>query len=465
MERDKTALERQLDASKKQLDAETSKRTQLEKKASAQKSELIALKDHKVKLERDLNKALKDLKDREWQIKQLESKQDKTIVEHVHVLEEAKRVTDGLLKQAQEELRKQDAYIRSLENAKKLLAGEAEDLARETERERLELNAQTKAARGQEERAIRALADAENEKRAREALEIQVRRLQADLLSGQSQTNEVRQQLLIVQRSKDNLETELARLADEVDSPNAMAKVQRDYEQRIAQLEAQLEDSESSRNMAVRIKEHVDRQHAEIRRLLQSSGPKDDTFRSRLLRELQLADEEMEREMADRSAQLQGNKAVTFSPTTPTKNNGVLRLRKDSKADLPRTPERQLNADRQTAALRQQVQVLELQMAASDRVRQHLETALREVTSDLEKSDGSKAHLQRCQARLSKEKARLAELLEEEALARHTAQANHSEGVQAIWNKFKATMEEERQSYARLEESRKALVSAYFNTN
>ena len=47
-----------------------------------------------------------DLKSREWEVKQLESKQDKTIVEHVHFLEEAKRVTDRQLADAQKGCRR-----------------------------------------------------------------------------------------------------------------------------------------------------------------------------------------------------------------------------------------------------------------------------------------------------------------------------------------------------------------------
>ena len=48
----------------------------------------------------------------------MESKPDKTIVEHVHVLEEAKRVTDRQLTDAQMELQKNAAYICSLEKSK-----------------------------------------------------------------------------------------------------------------------------------------------------------------------------------------------------------------------------------------------------------------------------------------------------------------------------------------------------------
>ena len=118
-------------------------------------------------------------------------------------------------------------------------------------------------------------------------------------------------------------------------------------------------------------------------------------------------------------------------------------------------------ADRnaQVANLKQQVQILELQMAASTRVRQYLETSLRELTAELEKTDGSKQSLEQYRVRLSKENARLMELLEEEAEARRVAEAAQLDGVQAMWDKFQSTIADERETYARLEESRKALVS------
>ena len=94
LEREKSAHDRQLDGTRKQLEAESTKRNQLEQLASRQKAELIQLRGRTTKYDREINKILSDLKSREWEVKQLESKQDKTIVEHVHVLEEAKRVTD-----------------------------------------------------------------------------------------------------------------------------------------------------------------------------------------------------------------------------------------------------------------------------------------------------------------------------------------------------------------------------------
>lgn len=458
LERDKAANDRQMESNRKQLESEIAKRKQLEHTLTTQKTEIIRLKDLNIKLDRDLNKALTDLKAREWEVKQLEAKQDKTIVEHVHVLEEAKRVTDKQLAEAQLELQRQAAYIRSLEKSKTRLTTEAEDLVREREREQAELRTRAKAIRAQEEKVARAAAEVEAEKRAREAAELQARRFQNELKIAQVQVEDVSHQLLTTQKAKDNLETELQRLADDTDSSNSLAKLQRQYESRITQLEQQLEDTQISNGAAMRIKEHVDRQHQEIRRLIMS-GPKDEAFRSRLLRELQLADDELEREMLNKSqVQRPNNTGTTYSMANLTpKKNGLGRVRKDSQPEPPRTPDK--NA--QVNALKQEVQLLELQMAASTRVRHHLETLLRDMTAELENSDGSKQSLAQYRAKLAREKGRLQELLDDEAEARRAAEAAQLNDVQAMWKKFQNTLVEERESYARLEESRKALVRFY----
>lgn len=462
LERDNKAAqdrqERQLEASRERLEAETAHRVKLEKSLSNQKADLAKLKDHNTKLDRELNKALTELKNREWEVKQLESRQDKTIVEHVHVLEEAKRFTDRQFAEAQVELQKNAAYIRSLEQAKIRLTGEAQDLVRVTEREQIELRNREKASRAQEERTAKAIADAERERHAKDVAELQTRRLQGDLQSASRQIEELEQQLSIVQRSKANLETELDRLADETLTPNSMAKFQRQYEARIAELESQLEAEESAATSAARLRERVDRQHAEIRHLVMNSGPVDSTFQSRLLHELQLIDDALEKELPLRSNHNQlrsssTNDFRTMANLSPSKrDSNSIHSPKDSSHDPSRASERQLTA------LRQHVQVLEIQIAASERVRQHLETSIHEMTADLESSDGSKQSIQQYRARLAKENARLKELLAEEAEARRAAEAAQVDGVQAMWIKFQSTISEERKNYSRLEESRKALV-------
>lgn len=462
LEREKNAQDRQLETLKKQLEAETTKRSQLEKLATGQKAEIIQLKDRNVKFDRELNKVLTDLKNREWEVKQLESKQDKTIVEHVHVLEEAKRVTDRQLQDAQKELQKNAVYIRSLEKVKARLTGEAEDFIRETEREHVELRAKEKIARTAEEKANRALMEAENERKGREAAETHIRKLQFEVQNAHDQIADVTQQFMSIQRSKDNLETELARLADETEAPNSMAKMQRQYESRISQLQNQLEEAETTRVTATKIREQVERQHAEIRRLIMSNGSDHEPFRARLLQELQLAENAMEKELSSRSQRHSNNNSdiqtLADSPQRkriPSGSNGIMRTRKDSShSESPRKNDGQVNA------LKQQVQVLELKMAASDRVRQHLEVSLRELTAELDSSDGSVQSLQQYRGRLAKENGRLAELLEDEAEARRHAEAAQLTGIQEVWNKFQNTIAAERESYARLEESRKALVRA-----
>ncbi len=445
-----------MDTLKQQIDTETAKRSQLEKLASKQKAELIQLRDKNVKFDRELNKLLTELKSREWEVRQLESRQDKTIVEHVHVLEEAKRVTDRQLVDAQKELESQAAYIRSLEKAKTRLTNEAEDLARATEKEHAVLRSKEKAVRTQEALAKKAVLEAEHERKNREALEGHVRRLQEDLQATRDQVAEVNQQFLSMQRSKDDLEAELARLADETDGAESLARVQRQYQTRITQLEAQLEEAQVTSNTVARIQERIDRQHAEIRRMILADSPRDVRLRDAVLRELQSA-EQASKELLTRNSD--GSNERTVANVHPEKRsslstNGAIWPRNEApSAPSPR------KSDVQVAALKQQVQILELRMAASHRVRHHLEASLQSLIAELEEGDGSKQFFEQYKQHLANENIRLSELLEDESEARRHAEAAQLDGVQAMWAKFLNTINAERESYTRLEESRKALVS------
>ena len=66
---------------------------------------------------------------------------------------------------------------------------------------------------------------------------------------------------------------------------------------------------------------------------------------------------------------------ANLSPKKPA--NGTVRMRTESFEN--RTPDKQA----QVNALRQEVRLLEIQMAASVRVRHHLEGLLREMTAEL----------------------------------------------------------------------------------
>jgi len=452
VEREKAAWVRQMETFKTQLEQETTRRIQAEQCASQNTIESTRFKDRAIKFERDLAKAQSGLQARDWEIKQLKANQNKTIVEHVHVLQEAKKRTDIQLAETQQELLKEQARVKSLEKTKARLMGEAEDAARQAEKELVALRSKEKNVKSYEEKATKAIVDAEQERKLREATELQTRRLQTELRDTQNHLMEMEQQLKTAQRTKDTLEAEISSLATESDGANALAKMRRQYEARISQLESKVEDAEIARTTAGRIKQSIQQQHAELRRLITSSGPRND-FRERLLKELQQADEAMEREYSRKTSK--APEIRTSSNVSPTKRqsvdfNGSSRVRRDSQP-----------TESGTAQLQHQVQALELRIIASDRVRQHLEAYLRELTTDLENSDGSKQSLEKHRAKIARENNRLAELLNEEAEARRASEASQMDGIKTMWQKFQTTIETERESYGRLEESRKALVSPF----
>ncbi|KAF9234323.1 nonmuscle myosin heavy chain b [Melanogaster broomeanus] len=454
LERDARARERQLEQARKQLEAESAKYNQLHHVATNQKRELALDQDRLGKMDAALNKALTDLKSKEWEVKQLESRQDKKIVEHVHVLEKAKKVTDQQLKEAQEELQKTAVYIRSLEKAKMALTREAEDFVRENKMEQVEIRAIEKIAKANEEKSLKALAALEAEHKAREIAESGIRRLQAELNGVKDELEATHDQLSMAQRSKESLESELATLAEDIDATPSNASAHRQYELKISHLVEKLRHAETAQGLVANIKAQVDRQHKELRNLIMKDTPIDDSFRSRLVRELQLADDEL-------AKQLSGHVQGINVPETPRSVAHSVRSERPRalSTDVPRTPD----SKNQSTALKQQIQELELRIAGSDRIRQHLEHLIRDLTADLESSNGSTVSLQSYRQRLAKENARLSSMLKDEATARRAAEAVHA-GDQAVWEKFQNAIAQEREAYARLEDSRKALLAQQRNS-
>ncbi len=247
-----------MEAAKKQLEIESDKRSQLEKTFSTQKAETAKLKDLNVKLERDLAKALNDIQEKEWELKQMESKRDKAIVEHKHVYEAAKKMTDAQLAEAQLELQKNAVYIRSLEKAKARLLNETEDLTRATEHERAELRAKEKSARQQEERVIRATMEHEKGRIAKDSAELKVHHLQSELQGALRQVAELTERAEIVQRSRDKLQDSLDRQEEELASTASSAaqsevrKVIETYKAKEREYQERLEAAEIARAKAAR---------------------------------------------------------------------------------------------------------------------------------------------------------------------------------------------------------------------
>lgn len=212
LERDSRARERQVEATRKQLEMESAKCKQLQQIVANQRQELMLDRSRLNKLDADLKRALADLAGRDWEIKQLESRQEKTIVEHVYVLEKAKKLTDQQLKEAQEELQQNASYIRSLERSRTTLARETEDYERGTKLDQAELRAIEKAARANEEKVLNTLRELEAERKAREAAESGRRRLQSEFSSIKDELDSTLGELALAQRAKTTLENELAKL-------------------------------------------------------------------------------------------------------------------------------------------------------------------------------------------------------------------------------------------------------------
>ena len=95
--RDRSSWERQMETLGEQLETEINKRVHLEKSAKTVKSENETLQMKIVEQDQYIKGLRRELQDKEAELAKSVSLQDKTIVEHVHVLEEAKRYTDKQL--------------------------------------------------------------------------------------------------------------------------------------------------------------------------------------------------------------------------------------------------------------------------------------------------------------------------------------------------------------------------------
>ena len=82
-------------------------------------------------------------------------------------------------------------------------------------------------------KAARALADLEDERRAREAAAVHVRPLQNELEDVQAQAADAEQRMISIQKANDDLKIELTGFTDETEAPTSFAKLQRQYKSKI----------------------------------------------------------------------------------------------------------------------------------------------------------------------------------------------------------------------------------------
>lgn len=112
----------------RRLDRENAGRLKLEDQQLKRNAEFSSLEDQLGRTERDLAKVRADFKELNAEAKILRSLENKTVVEHVYVLEAAKRLTDRQLADARVELQSLKVYVKSLEKVK---AKDVEDVTRQ----------------------------------------------------------------------------------------------------------------------------------------------------------------------------------------------------------------------------------------------------------------------------------------------------------------------------------------------
>jgi len=217
-QRERDASNRALENIRENLESEANKRAQAEKLVAANKAEIVTLKEQKEQLDKDIIKALADLDLREREVKQ--TKSNKTIVEHVHVLEQAKRLTDQQLMEARLELKEKESVIRSLRSAGTKMSSDIEYMVAKYE---AELRTVVKQQKDQQESVTQAVATAEKERKAREEESLQVERLLLDVQHFKRSNEELEQQYAAAKKSKESLEVELERLAQGAET-NTSAK-------------------------------------------------------------------------------------------------------------------------------------------------------------------------------------------------------------------------------------------------
>jgi biopolymer transport protein ExbB/TolQ len=128
IEREKASWAAQMADLQRRLDRENAGRLKVEDAQLKRDAEFASLQDRLERSEQNLVKAKADYKELNAEAKILRSLENKTVVEHVYVLEAAKRLTDRQLADARVELQSLKVYVKSLEKAK---AKDVEDVTRQ----------------------------------------------------------------------------------------------------------------------------------------------------------------------------------------------------------------------------------------------------------------------------------------------------------------------------------------------
>ena len=309
IEEEKADTVRRLEDTGRQLMDEATKRHHFEQELHNAIAELASHRNVVATAEREMAKAAGDIKARDAEIALLRSRENRTIVEHVHVLEQAKKVTDRQLSEQVKENSRLNTHLKALEAQRNRLQLDLEDMGRERDMLKKAKSKEARSARASlspEDKDVTMLL--EDERKARKAAEARVAALERDL-----------------QDQRKQLSTSTLSVANAEQAEHRLQKKQEE----VYRLEAN--------NDA--LAEEVERLQSQLRR--SPTTPKFEGSRAELLRGLQQSHDALGRDMSDQLRRLDAQ------PLTPSRKQNV-------NFDTP-DPKRAKQMEMEVKALRQQL--------------------------------------------------------------------------------------------------------------
>jgi myosin protein heavy chain len=185
-DRRRASLEREVSALNERLDAEQRKSAKVDSARRAMENEALQFRQVLGEHLDHIRELKKELRERTNELEKARLLQDTKIVEHVHVLEEAKRYTDRQLEETRGTVAARDQYIRNLEKTKARLVSELEDLKHQRQQEQVSQaigDRDRNELRVLEQKVAAARAAAERERQAKELAEAEVKKLESELSS------------------------------------------------------------------------------------------------------------------------------------------------------------------------------------------------------------------------------------------------------------------------------------------
>ena len=215
IEDEKSDWATRIEATSRQLAEEASKRQLYEQQLHNSNVELASHRNTALEAERSMAKHAGEMKARDAEIALLRSRENKTIVEHVHVLEQAKKVTDRQLAEQMQENTRLNMLMKSVETHRNRLVADMEDMSRQHDMLKAEKGREARATRASMSIDDRELIDLlEDERAARKLADAKIASLEKDLQDQRRHLSKM--SLTAPTRDSSGLQTRLVRTQDEL---------------------------------------------------------------------------------------------------------------------------------------------------------------------------------------------------------------------------------------------------------